>query len=113
MTGAQQHTRVHRGAVTGGAIFWVSVTLVAWCVGIFLVHLRPGAGLGKPSEKSARTPRYGYLEQSQFSSPPPELDRQGELLRLRSYGWADPQHRFARIPIERAKQLLLEQGQKP
>ena len=29
---------------------------------------------------------------------------------LGDYGWADPDHKIARIPIERAMQLLAERG---
>jgi hypothetical protein len=36
--------------------------------------------------------------------------RREEEARLSSYGWIDRDHKSVRIPIERAKQLILERG---
>jgi hypothetical protein len=57
-----------------------------------------------PAERPADTPR----QQLAFESG--ELfkeTRQSQIRELESYGWADAQHRFARVPVSRAMEIYL------
>ncbi len=73
---------------------------------------------------SARELRFGRaparFQESDQMPPAPRLEvspranlaelRAAEKLRLESYGWVDKQKRIARMPIERAMELIAERG---
>lgn len=97
-------------AAFGGAIV-VTVAIVMlfswWLFGI-LTYVHPVGPTPTPFASSRQLPPEPRLQ------PKPEVDLQRYLdeenAELNSYGWVDRQAGVVHIPIERAMQLLLQQG---
>jgi hypothetical protein len=53
-----------------------------------------------------------HIETYDFEHPPPR-DHAAALERLKSYGWADAEHQFVHIPIDRAIALYLAGARVP
>ena len=83
-----------------GVIFLLIFVLILWLMHLLWQHLHPWA-LSTPSPVIPPPPRL------QVAAP---VDRQAQYgaqaRQLHGYGWVDPAHRVAHIPIERAMSLL-------
>ncbi len=116
MAGAQDSTPVKRGLVWGSGIFFVGITLCGWGIAALAAHQQPGWPRDLPSALPGQPPRFGYVEQEPFfGTEGSSVEREVlESDQLHSYGWMDPAHQVAHVPIERAEQLLLQQrGARP
>ena len=128
---AHPHTAPTEGdGVSYSGIFWFIVILTGTTLlcqllmwGMFVLldaHRRPGgdraplaAPIAEPRIDGGRIVSDRQLPQpSMLVSEPTELDafRRHEDTVLHGYGWIDEQAGTARIPVERAKELLLEKG---
>lgn len=98
--------------------------LVKFCIGLFLLIVVVMLGMRLMFEYFNRTRQLGppaspFVE-NKVSPPGPGLQvhpvqdlkqlRQGEDEKLNSYGWVDQKAGIARIPIDRAMDLLLAKG---
>ncbi len=103
---------VEEDAISGAA-FWrtagaaIVTAIIAICVARELLHLW---ARGRTPLYSAPPPaapaELGIVEQSLIMETRRGLDeKEQQRESLRHYGWADAQHRFAKIPIERAMDL--------
>ncbi|MGB6876208.1 MAG: hypothetical protein WBD87_09260 [Candidatus Acidiferrales bacterium] len=97
-------------ALFGGAIVVTVAIVMLFCLWLFGIYTRvqslgPAA---KPFASSRPLPPEPRLQ------PKPENDLQNYLedqhTELNTYGWVDRSTGIVRIPIERAMQLLLQQG---
>jgi hypothetical protein len=102
-----------RGVVIFGVVLFVTIVASLWLVDVVFNYFVAHQRLGPPL-----TP-YGYVREL----PPPgvprlevtpgadmERYREKEEKLLNSYGWVDQQRGVARIPIQRAMDLLLQKG---
>jgi hypothetical protein len=97
------------GAVVLSAIVAVSELVLWWWMGDF-----------QRDEKQAKalTPARSSVEVDQFpqprleKSPPVDLlqVKQEELRRIETYGWVDRKEGIARIPVDRAMDILAQKG---
>jgi len=90
------------------------IHVVVWWLMNFLAHhpRRPDVSLS-PLAQAKRIPPPPRLQGTQLEvSPPLDLAafRAQEEAQLNSYGWVDKNTGRVRIPIERAKELILQQG---
>jgi len=85
-------------------IFLLIFVLILWLMHVLWRHVHPGALTTRPSV---------IPPQPRLQVTAPE-DRHAQYAaqarQLNSYGWADPAHRMAHIPIERAMSLLAAQS---
>jgi hypothetical protein len=95
-------------AVLGAAAGVVMMIVVSLAVsaGLLRWYTQPGRGQSVAGQETAPEPRL-HVE------PTRELrqHRSRARARIETYGWVDREHDIARIPIERAMQLLAEQAQ--
>ena len=91
-------------SVASIVVMLVLATLIA-----YLVHQLSGPTRNSP--ENAQTAQATHLA----SDPGSELAafERAKQTRLRTYGWADPQHRTAHIPIDTAMQRLAERSSAP
>ena len=126
------HAAVTTAPVEGDGI---SYRGIVWFVGILIVTTVACQGLmwwlfdfEKKRTTAADTPRAPYMAPALQAPPPPNLIsldskdmplgeptnlqrfRAGEEQILSTYGWIDKNGAVVRIPIDRAKALLLERG---
>lgn len=97
-------------AVFGGAIVVTVAIVMLFCWGLFRIYtyVQPLGPAATPFASSRPLPPEPRLQ------PKPENDLQNYLedehMELNSYGWVDRSNDIVRIPIDRAMQLLLQQG---
>lgn len=97
-------------ALFGVAIVVTVAIVMFFCWGLFRIytHVQPLGPTVTPFASSRPLPPEPRLQ------PKPENDLQNYLedqhTELNSYGWVDRSQGIVRIPIERAMQLLLQQG---
>ena len=109
---AHQETDIHAGAVVwfGVALaLVVALVAVATHVGLSIADRRPAPGAAERSPFAEdRLPPEPRLQ----AAPPADMAafRAHEDAILNSAGWIDETNGVARIPIEQAKKLLLENG---
>lgn len=119
-----EHSDVNIGAIikfgAGLVIAGIIINFIAW--GLFHYFSNREDRLEPPAPPLASSradrlppePRLQGAPGSKFplQSPMKEMDdyRKTEDELLKSYGWVDQKAGLVRIPIERAKQLLLERG---
>jgi hypothetical protein len=87
-----------------GVIFLLLFVLILWLMHVLWQHVHPGALSTRPSVIPPQ-PRLQVVAPADRAAQYSAQARQ-----LNSYGWVDPQHRVARIPIERAMILLATQS---
>jgi hypothetical protein len=123
---------VEGDGVSYGGIFWFVVVLVATIVFcqvlvwgmlkfVFIPH-RVEAGIPAPLATAAEMPavKDGRVATGLATPPQPGLNvdeptvlkafRDQEERQLHTYGWVDQGNQVVRLPIERAKELLLQRG---
>lgn len=109
---AHQETDIDAGAVVGFGAALAGVVIavaIATHVGLSIADRRPAKGSAERSPLAEdHLPPAPRLQ----TSPPADMRafRAHEDALLRSAGWIDEAGGVARIPIEQAKKLLLEQG---
>jgi hypothetical protein len=87
-----------------GAIFLLIFVLILWGMHVLWQHVHPGALSTRPSVIPPQ-PRLQVVAPADRHAQYAAQARQ-----LNGYGWVDPAHRVARIPIERAMSLLATQS---
>jgi hypothetical protein len=123
----------HEGSdVNLSAIIWSGIVLTVVCVftavlmyGFFWWYLIPQAAARDPKlsplalpatvmpPTTTASPEFGSAPEPRLlTSEPTKLRqfREGEREQLHGYGWVDEKAGIARIPINRAKELVLEKG---
>jgi hypothetical protein len=93
------------------------LALIAFSVGIWWAIEIQRSVAGTIVSDTAKPPAYagkqevGMVYQPLFTSQPlaAPLSEDGRK-ELESLGWADPDHKYLRIPIERAMKLIVERG---
>ena len=100
------------------AVVWFAIALVVSAIvihfalgGLFLIFKRAHPSPDPPS-RIVLEPRVIAPEPRLQARPVPEMAqfRASEDAKLTGYGWIDKQHGIARIPIERAMELIAERG---
>ncbi len=91
-------------AVIAGSVWW------AWWI---LRHRAPAgfeiAWRGARTRAERTAPSLGGVLQGPIGEQP-EVGRQGQRVRLTTYGWVDARRGLVRIPVERAMALLAARG---
>lgn len=123
---------VESDGISYGGIFWFIVILVSTVLfcevfvwGGFkfvLMRYRTVPGVAAPLAEPHAPPQIkdGRLETGMVTPPAPGLNvqepvvlrsfREGEDASLHQYGWVDQGSQVVRLPIDRAKDLLMERG---
>ncbi|MFL6514585.1 MAG: hypothetical protein ACJ8M1_06125 [Chthoniobacterales bacterium] len=100
------------------AVVWFGIGLVVTAIvihlalaGLFRVFAKQYPSPDPPS-RIVLQPRVLAPEPRLQANPVEDLDqfRAAEEEKLSSYGWVDQQHGIARIPIERAMDLIVQRG---
>ena len=86
-----------------GVTFLLIFVLILWLMHVLWQHVHPGALSTRPSVIPPQ-PRLQVVAPADRHAQYAAQARQ-----LHSYGWVDPAHRVAHIPIERAMSLLATQ----
>jgi len=101
------------------AILWVGVAIIVSAViihfavwGLFDLFNRSEARKGKPPASLVNMKRQPPPAPRLQTDAPADLQelRNREDAALESYGWVDRERGIARIPVERAMELLVERG---
>lgn len=102
-----------RGVISfaiGLAIATGIIQLVMWGMLRYFDKLRTEKGVAAHAQVSAPAPPVTAPRLQSDPAADMQKFRASEERVLDSYSWADEQHSAVRIPIERAKQILLQRG---
>ena len=98
-------------AMLGLLVFFIIgvCLLVCW---IMLRYLNAGRNAGQPTQVKYAEKVAGFPQPQLITEPGRERRRVqlNQATKLKTYGWVDRKTGIARIPVDRAMQLLLERG---